>query len=153
MTELEETHNQIIAMWNNGMTSGEIARAMGVTRNVVIGRVTRLREKGIELRAAPKAAPKLQKVVKREVKTQRGWILKKQVKPKNAPDISFEQLFFDLPMPVRRIDIMQLQPHSCRYIIDRDPKRGALYCGDTKHYRSYCKKHANLCYVPARAIV
>lgn len=150
MIEINKTHKQIIKMWNDGMSSGEIASLLKVSRNSVIGKVSRMRASGIPLRSAPKIKPKLQKVTKRQVKTQRGWIVKRQIRPKVDPTILLDQLFLDIPLPVQRVDILQLTPKSCRYIVDRDPKRGALYCGDMKHYRSYCKKHAELCYVPVR---
>lgn len=150
MIEISETHKQIIQMWNNGMSSGKIAAELKISRSSVMGKVSRMREQGVPLRSAPKKKAKLQKTVKRQVKTQRGWIFKKQIKPKSGLDIILDQLSFNVPMPEFRIDILQLTPYSCKYIVDHDPKRGALYCGDTKCYRSYCRKHAELCYQPVR---
>lgn len=51
---------------------------------------------------------------------------------------------------VKPYDIMQLTPTACRYIVSEDPHRGALYCGDPQHYRSYCAAHARLCYTPVK---
>ena len=144
--ESGEMSNKIVVMWNEGITSGEIAKELGVTRNVVIGRVSRLRKNGVTLRSLQKIKPS----TKREVKTRMGWVMKRQPKPKNAPVISLDQFTFDSPPPVQRVDITQLTSLSCRYILDQDPKRGALYCGDTRHYRSYCEAHAKMCYVPVR---
>jgi GcrA cell cycle regulator len=51
---------------------------------------------------------------------------------------------------VKPYDILQLTPTACRYIVSEDPHRGALYCGDPQHYRSYCAAHARLCYTPVK---
>lgn len=146
MNQNDELNNKIIEMWNAGMTSGDIAHALKVTRNTIMGRVSRLRKKGVALRSIQKIQP----AIKREVKTRRGWVMKKQPKPKSAPVISLDQFSFDMPEPPVNISIMELTERSCRYVIGSDQRRGAIYCGDTKHYRAYCKKHADLCYVPIR---
>lgn len=143
MDQKDEMNNKIVAMWNANMTSSEIAKALHITRSAVMGRVSRLREKGVALRSIQKIKP----AIKREVKTRRGWVMKKQPKPKSAPVISLDQFTLDIPEPPTDISIMELKENSCRYVIGSDRRRGALYCGKPKARRSYCEEHAKLCYV------
>lgn len=51
---------------------------------------------------------------------------------------------------VKPYDILQLTPTACRYIVSEDPHRGALYCGDPQHHKSYCAAHVRLCYTLVR---
>lgn len=145
----DKTVNMIIDLWNEGYSAGEISHKLKVTRNMVMGKISRLRASGMSLRTAPK---KLQRAKKVEVKTKNGWVKKKETKKKPAAVglQPIEQFVFDYGPIETNIDIMQLTPRSCRYIIDNDRRRGALYCGEPKHYRSYCEAHAKLCYISAK---
>lgn len=143
MNDVSETVNQIVEMWNNGHTSGDIAKRIGLTRDAVMGRITRLRDKGIVLRAASKTTkPERSDEIKFE--TKQSYVRKKPVVFYAKP---IEQLVFDYEPVNTGTDIMQLTPQSCRYIVGHDRRRGALYCAEIKHYRSYCKEHADLCYI------
>lgn len=146
MDELSDTHKKIIEMWNRGMTSGEIANFLKVSRNSVIGKVTRMREKGISLRSAPKMTPKRKKTKKRKLETRRALAMSKQVKERTLTNISPDQFVFDLPLPAPRINIFSLTEKSCRFIVDHDPRLGAIYCGEAKEVRSYCLHHAKICF-------
>lgn len=42
--------DKLVEMWNSGLTATEIGKELGVTKNAIIGRVNRLREKGVGLR-------------------------------------------------------------------------------------------------------
>lgn len=141
-----ETVNRIVEMWNAGKSAGEIAHHFKVTRNQVMGKVSRLRKEGVFLRTA--ASP-LARVKVIEVKTDRGWKKRKDTtRPPVAVSLKpIEQFVFDFGPVETNIDILQLTPHSCRYIVGEDRRRGALYCGEPKSYRSYCETHAKLCYV------
>jgi hypothetical protein len=145
MIDQDPINQKIIAMWNENYTSGEISSILKISRSSVMGRVTRMREKGIELRSIKKKTV-LKRAIKRQVKTTMGWVTRKYIKPDKTPDIALDQLFLDVEIPQQRIDIMQLTPRSCRYIIETKSARGAIYCGSTTQYKSYCKKHADMCY-------
>lgn len=142
MNELSETINQIIDMWNRGCTSGDIATQLKMTRDAVMGRITRLRGKGIMLRTQCKT-PKSNCPNKIKLKTKEDRVI-------NVPTVTYAkpvQLVFDYGPIDTGTDITQLFPESCRYIVGHDRRRGALYCAGVKHYRSYCKEHADLCYI------
>ena len=131
---------QLIAMWNAGTTSSEIARALGLTRSAVMGKIKRLRDKGVALRAAPppnRPPPKPPRR-KEQRRTPTGW--KSVLVPIEPPTLP------DVPTSVGLLD---LTPGMCRYITGRSP-RGVIYCGAAKDYKSYCKTHADLCYVPVK---
>ena len=143
--------NKLIELWNAKASASEIGKELGLTRNAVIGRIKRLRDKGVKLRSFT-AAPKneVSRVRVREVKTDRGWVKNKEpIKVKGPAQLHFN---FDPPAekPKRSIDILQLTPRSCRYITGEDNKRGALYCGDNKSVGSYCAEHAKMCYIPLK---
>jgi hypothetical protein len=106
-----------IADWNAGKSAAKVGIEHGMTRNAVIGKVRRLREKGVEMRTK---AP-------RRAKPPRPG-------PKSPPK----------PRPVQtaphagflKIPFADLGPNHCRYPIGDGP---FLFCGQPKmEGSSYC---------------
>lgn len=48
-----DLNKQIIALWNKGVSSGQIAKETGLSRSAVMGRVCRLRASGLKLAERP----------------------------------------------------------------------------------------------------
>lgn len=109
-----------IALWQQSLTSYQIAERLGVSRNAVLGVIKRHRDKGNQLRG---------KVVKIQ-------------KPKPV------EVLFDYLEPKTGVSLFGLRHSSCRYIIGED--ESAIYCGRTKERGSYCAEHYRLCYVPVK---
>lgn len=150
---MSDIDDRIKVMWDNGSTSSEIASELGVTRNTVMGRVSRMKTKG---------------VIKFRI------LNVKEKEPKKVPAISpakKERILYVLPSypmrpsarrkPVKFVDepveqkkgnvtLLELAYKHCRYIVGSNKARGTLYCGEDKHTSSYCKFHAKLCYYPIK---
>lgn len=148
---------KLIELWRVGATGAEIARQLGVTRSMVLGKVYRLREQGIlAYRNPEKSKTKVKEVttnvvvLERKVPqtTQGGSMLRIQPEePELKPVVPPTLPEFDPTKPY--LNILQLNFTKCRYIMTEDTSVDALYCGETVHRRSYCKAHADVCLVPA----
>ena len=138
-------------MWEKGLSTTQISRRLNVTRNVVAGRIYRLRKSGNEKaheRAPPRTIPpppveKL-KIRNRSIvrKINKGEILRADVE---------KQMNRQWVRRTTEVSIMNLKPHHCRYIVIKQFGYTTLYCGRDKASGSYCEDHARLCYAP-RAI-
>ncbi len=145
---LEKRNKQIIALWNNGHTSGEVAAALGITRNAVMGIVHRAQKNG-EAKShtydranavKPKKperlpqAPKLTTIAPVKLKKE-----PEMPKPPLVPPKSPEEAAH-VAKPKR---IMQLGMHDCRWIL---PDK--LYCGQfaAKPSEPWCKEHHAIVY-------
>jgi len=156
-------------LWADGATCSEIANEMGggLTRNGVIGKVTRLglprRGKAgvggrpVRTQAAPKSAPRpiFKKTVMTpvQVKTKTGTsfhrMVEKVVTAQEMPDLEL----IAAPDPSLHVSIMDLRQHHCRWPIgDPGNIETFRYCGaDSDLEDAYCKHHARIAYVPAAA--
>jgi hypothetical protein len=156
MTRDDETVNRIIELWNDKKSAGEIAREFHVTRSAIMGKISRLRKAGVFLRGLTEKPQRVKKIqVKAESRREkrrrenRKWGERREAK-RTVIDVTFDpiqQFVFNFGPAKTNIDIMQLTPKSCRYIVGKDQRRGALYCGKNMRYRSYCEEHAAMCYV------
>jgi hypothetical protein len=130
-------------MWENGATSGEIAKAVEITRGTVMGVIHRFKGKGrVFHRIAKKVVTveQPQEEVKPMVKNLAPIAPKIKVhKPKPAP----------LPEPPKLeggITMFELTPKSCRYILGPVNGDNTRYCGEPKVSTAYCEQHKALCY-------
>lgn len=153
-------------LWEAGKTGGEIAEAFGTTRSAIMGRVHRLRKRGVILAERPAIKRTKQQVeaarLSSKVVTMPFVMPKYSAKPKPArkkkPDpaqeIKKEQepvkevLEFVAPEPVKKRGpktILTLGAFDCRWI--RPDKK---YCGElAKSARTpWCEEHYKLVYVP-----
>ena len=144
---------QIIAgMWCSGKTGIEIATALGITRNAVLGKIYRMRRNGHILPWKQCAPPvRVAKPIKEKnnqsdnlvVLKKRSLIDKKArlyIKPE--PDLKIKGK--------RNVTFLNLKLSSCRYIIGEPNGAKTIYCGATKQRGSFCMEHAKLCYVPSK---
>ena len=139
-----EKRNVVIAeMWESGLSSGEIAKSLGVTRGTVMGVIHRFKGKGrvfhrIAKKVVTVAQP--QEKVKPMVKNLAPIEPKIKVhKPAPAP----------IPEPPKidgGVTMFELTSKSCRYILGPVNGDNTRYCGEPKENKSYCKQHRTLCY-------
>lgn len=127
---------QILYMWNKGISGGDIADALGVTRGAVLGYVHRARMSGelLEERAIGKNTHKY---------PQQG------IKKYKQSRIDGIHGYFT--KPEYGLSILDLGYTNCRFIVSDDASKPPIYCGEEINRGSYCKEHADLCYVPARS--
>jgi len=142
----------IIKMWKDGKTGLQIAEKIGTTRNAIMGKLKRLRDRGeIEYKTVPnKRTSKTRVKAKENLRylpiRNRRIIREVKAGKREAPQIFVSEEAKNLrKTPVRFFDITN---HSCKFIInDGDPK-DFLFCGDDrKDGSSYCERHHKMCYV------
>lgn len=124
----DEARNQIIDLWQLGHSGGEIAEQMGLTRNSIIGYISRQRANGVLLRSARK----------------------ERIMPVKPPKRILSILERKVPVgDRRRLKIHELESKSCRFIVT-PIDAPVLYCGAPMVDRSYCKEHLAICYTPVK---
>lgn len=156
-----EQNAEILLLWNEGKTASEIGSQFGLTRNTVIGKLNRMRVAGHDVKRKVIAQPP-RSARKKEKNTNGPERKPNRLKPfaprsvversaLNTGVAKTDQLVLGLfdDAPTTNVDIMGLREMSCRFIVKTDPRRGAIYCGEPKARRSYCEKHAKICYVIA----
>lgn len=121
-----------------GLSADRIANRMGVTRNVIIGKISRT--PGLCLARSPKA-----KVAPPKKRQRTGWqaiysapgerkSASKPLPPSPIVDVRAEVR----PSPFFVADILRLESNNCRWPVDRG------YCGAPicREHKSYCAHHA-----------
>ena len=150
---MSDIDDRIKVMWDNGSTSSEIASELGVTRNTVMGRVSRMKARGdIKFRILnvkekePKKVPAISPTKKERIL----YVLptyplrpSARRKPEKIVDEPVQQR-------VGNVTLMELSYKHCRYIVGANKLRGVLYCGNDKGRGAYCISHATLCYYPIK---
>lgn len=131
----------LIGMWQAGKTSSDIAKAIGKSRGAVMGRISRLREDGIDLKARPRPPRKKRVYISRKKPMPKVLETAPVIRPINVPASPFVQSK-DVPYG-EPCDIIGLRFFSCRYIVSERP---TLYCNHMVHKHSYCETHFKLCY-------
>ncbi len=123
-------------LWIEGLSCAQIARHLGgITRNAVIGKVSRL---GLPGRATPSAP-------RRRIGAYRS----SSPAPRHALRLVGATLPPPAPLPLSPIEtsavIEQLQDHMCKWPVTG--VGGTHFCGAQKTRGSYCAKHANDAYL------
>ena len=139
-----ETVSDLTRMWADGRTSSDIAIALKITRNAVMGKIRRL-----GLHRAPVGGPK--KVRKKPGKVALGAHsgVSVPVEPVPSPPC--------LTDATLGVPLMQLASYHCREVIGKGPNGLAIFCGEPKvehriqyEYGSirsaYCEYHSRINY-------
>jgi GcrA cell cycle regulator len=109
-----------------GSSSREIAEALGVTRNAVIGKSRRI---GLNFAAPPGKPPKPRR---------------SRRKPPR-PNVQFPFLRRPKPKPTGPVHFKDLEPHHCRWIPGQPSTM--TYCGAERvEGSSYCSAHTRTAY-------
>lgn len=154
----DEEEKLIIKLWKERKTGSEIGAALGRSRNSIMGKLNRLRAKGVitllpegEARFKPKGKPTVApppvNVKKVPSMPKMPRLVTETTTTEPAP---VEKLFVPPPVqeePVEPIKFAALKPMSCRYVVNGRRAEEFLFCGRRKEVRSYCKDHAALIYV------
>jgi GcrA cell cycle regulator len=149
----EETVEELRKMWDKGMTTGQIAKALNVTKNSIIGKVHRLcltarpspikkteeaekalPEEAQEEKTVKKCAPKEAKVKK--IKKETPVVSEKASK---TVDENVEEL---------NIPLVKLDNHTCRWPLGDPRDDDFCFCGKRiKTGQTYCEEHSTIAYV------
>lgn len=140
----EERINHLKRMWDEGLSSTQIGKEIGCSRNAVIGKAFRLQLPARKPRIWPEGTESLPRPRKVRMKMKF-----KSVGPHapSGPPQAPQELSVSTPAPKssRSVGIEGLQEHHCRYIVSPDGEE-VRYCGAQKASGSYCGYHARMCY-------
>jgi hypothetical protein len=130
----QEDDLELLRLWDKGWSASRIAiRFPGKSRNAIIGRVNRLRLKGVPIMR--RKEPKPGRPPTAAAKGPTG--------PQHKPAASLP-LPATAPTPASAISFEQLGPRTCRYPYGDVPP--FLYCGaETWEFSPYCAYHTGKC--------
>ncbi len=132
----DEQVEELKRLWNEGLTTGDIGKALGVSKNAVVGKAHRL---GLNSRPSPirrgdeeAGAEEAPAPEPKETKKVSG----KREKPK-------EKLF----------TVNDLTSNSCRWPIGDPKDEDFHFCGkEALPGKPYCLEHAAVAYVSAKSV-
>lgn len=149
----DEAVEELKKMWDKGMTTGQIAKVLNVTKNSIIGKVHRLC-----LTARPSPIKKSSNSEKKETKTakQEKAPKTKTATPKAekekavAPSKKEEIIKKEAPAAVEELNIplVKLDNHTCRWPLGDPRDEDFCFCGKKiKTGQTYCEEHSAIAYV------
>lgn len=144
MVWTDEVVEELRKMWDKGMTTGQIAKALGVTKNSIIGKVHRLclTARPSPIKKAPaKPEKKVAPVAKTTVKAPKG-----PAKQVAEPAPIVEKV--ETPVEETNIPLVKLDNHTCRWPLGDPRDDDFCFCGKRiKTGQTYCEEHAAIAYV------
>lgn len=144
----DEAVEELKRMWDRGMTTGQIAKALNVTKNSIIGKVHRLcltarpsPIKKVPAKKAPAVKKESSKPVKESRKTSSTSLTKKEEKNTTEPASFVEET---------NIPLVKLDNHTCRWPLGDPRDDDFCFCGKkVKTGQTYCEEHSAVAYVKA----
>lgn len=147
MAWTSEMVKELEKMWQNGLTTNEIAKQLGVSKNSVVGKVHRL-----SLIARPSPIKKKEEEAELPLVQPAPKPCKKTKDESSKNEVCAEQAAPVLPeAPITTkgcIKLSELNSHTCRWPIG-DPKDDHFcFCGKkVRAGQTYCDEHAAIAYV------
>lgn len=132
----------IVKMWEEGLSGSQIADKLKITRNAVIGVIHRIRQSGVLLRGQQER-PQKEKKQKPNRDLRKDEIIIRHHEPEATPDYYYDAGEYNTNMS-------GLKYYSCRFIVKDGSYDEAIYCGSRIHRASYCKDHYKICYYSPR---
>ena len=161
MAWTEQMVEDLKRMWAEGLTTGEIGKRLGVSKNSVVGKVHRLQLSGrpspIKKKDSPtKETPAPSKPSKAEKPTQQVSKSKEEKAPQKKEEI--EELIVSTSISTAepkaqsrssgKTMLTDLDNHTCRWPIGDPKDENFHFCGKkVKIGQTYCEEHANIAYV------
>lgn len=131
--------DELKRLWDEGLTTGEIGKALGVSKNAVVGKAHRL---GLNSRPSPirRNEEEKKKASETKVKQEEKEPAKKSAK---KADKAKDKLF----------TVNDLTMTSCRWPIGDPKDEDFHFCGkEAIPGKPYCMEHAGVAYVSAKAM-
>ena len=147
----DEAVEELKKMWDKGMTTGQIAKVLNVTKNSIIGKVHRL---CLTARPSPikKSSNSTGKKTVTSKKTEKETKAKStsKCKTKEKPIIIEEAKPQVAPIEETNIPLVKLDNHTCRWPMGDPKDEDFCFCGKRiKTGQTYCEEHAMVAYVKA----
>jgi len=143
-SEISSIDQKIVDLWQDNVSAQSIADTLGITKNAVIGKVARIRNRGYDLRKRPSVPviniEELRTPIKKPLI---AWVPVLVEEPENEPEVALKEPHISGPKT-----LMDLKIDDCRYIIEGERAPLFLFCGQLKASKTYCAAHHKLCYVP-----
>lgn len=165
MAWTDEMVDQLREMWKQGLTTGEIGKRLGVSKNSIVGKVHRL---GLSGRPSPikKKESPISVVDADETPTPAKNKSEKTLSPKpqkqekvvvapvksSETEVIVEEKIDIVPSshPNGKTSLTDLDNHTCRWPIGDPKDENFHFCGrKVRIGQTYCDEHANIAYVKA----
>ena len=153
MVWTDETVEELKKMWDRGMTTGQIAKALNVTKNSIIGKVHRLcltaRPSPIKKAPAKTSTPSTaeEKPAKKTKSSAKSTPVAEPVK--EAPEIPAVKPATNF-VEETNIPLVKLDNHTCRWPLGDPRDDDFCFCGKrVRTGQTYCEEHAAIAYVRA----
>lgn len=139
----EEEIEQLRQFWAKGHTGSEIASMLNKSRNAVMGRISRMRERGERLPSErERKPPKIKAAKVPRVRKTRIIIPKSQKEPVEYVNVDYD--------PNKKYTKFQdLKKWQCRYVMNDGHASQYVFCGEKTNFESFCPAHKRLCYTKA----
>jgi len=153
MTELTAYEKQLIRLWKNGLSGSQIAAEVNKTRNAVMGKLMRLRQKGyLDYKSQEKRFARIQNevIVRERRRLQHDQnLLKERMKKLREEAIKYiEEKEKSKP---KGVGFFNLTHRTCKYAFNEGRFDELIFCGKEPHgHGIYCLDHKKLCYIPSR---
>ena len=152
----DEAVEELKKMWDKGMTTGQIAKVLNVTKNSIIGKVHRLcltaRPSPIKKASSEKDETKTSKVTKNssnknnDTKTVKQTPAEPKIVENNVEDKNL--LTKTVTVEETNIPLVKLDNHTCRWPLGDPRDDDFCFCGKkVKTGQTYCEEHAAIAYV------
>lgn len=145
MAWTDEMVEDLKKMWKKGLTTNEIAKNLGVSKNSIVGKVHRL-----NLTARPSPIKKKEEnVVTPEVALEPAKTENIAPKPAVATTVNAENIRKNsISTNASCLKLTELDNHSCRWPIGDPKDDNFCFCGKkVKSGQTYCEEHSALAYV------
>lgn len=168
MAWTDEMVNDLRKMWAEGLTTGEIGKRLGVSKNSIVGKVHRLglsgRPSPIKKKDGTPAEPKKVKAPEEKKNKEKAapapTPAPKAVTPKAEPEKNViatpktEEKTETQPQAAKqqphggKTTLVDLDNHTCRWPLGDPKDENFHFCGRKIHIgQTYCEEHANIAYV------
>lgn len=152
---MDDYEKRIVELWSQGYSTSMIASQLGRSKNMICGKIFRMREKGFDL--SPRAVVTKVRTETGETKVARrkstmskpllGLVFKKKTEERVRPIVVVKEKKLSNS---RNIKFKHLTSESCRYVVNDGRPEQFIFCGAPQERGSYCAEHAAICYMPPK---
>jgi GcrA cell cycle regulator len=157
ISEVTKHEQELLKLWEEGLSGKLIAEKLGVTRNAVMGKLHRLREQRVIT---------YRNIATRTAAVRHSVRMKERAKkePPKAPEPVEEKPILEtvediLPMILEElrpkdedrkpVTFFNLDSSSCRYVVSGNLAKDFLFCNEVKRINGpYCDTHHARCNTP-----
>ena len=144
MAWTEDMIDRLKQMWKEGLTTNEIAKQLGVSKNSIVGKVHRL-----NLKARPSPIKKKEQEPNIESTPQKEEKAKAPIKSIKTVDIKNINIASDnCKKKDSCLKLTELDNHTCRWPIGDPRDDNFCFCGKAiRSGQTYCEEHSAIAYV------